>query len=220
VAPKINQDHWHSSFSVYICDHFVPNVPLFESADGIHTHGDGVIHTHPFTPAASGNNATLGFFVKAIPGGFKLSSTELKFPQVPGDSNPLDSKDWKNGDKCPNGQPGKVKFTVNGKAQTIDPSTWRLRNGDYLDVGFVPDNTPLPSNPAEKQNLKNITDVSTGTTQPPVKVTPSTTAGTATTVAGSATTVAPTGTTAAPSTVAPTGTTAAPSTAPPTTAHP
>ena len=217
VAPKINQDHWHSSLSVYICDHWAPNVPLFESTDGIHTHGDGVIHIHPYTPAASGAGATLGFFVKAVPGGFKLSATELKYVKIAGDTNANDSKDWKNGDKCPNGQAGKVKFTVNGKPQNIDPSTWKLRNGDYLDVGFVPDNMPLPSNPAEKQNLANITDVSTGTTTPTTAPGATTIAPTGTTVAPTGTTVAPTGTTVAPpaTTVAPTATTAAPPTSTP-----
>ncbi len=215
TPPRLNKDHWHSSFSMYLCDHFLPNIPLFESQDGVHTHGDGVIHIHPFTAAASGNNATLGFFVKAIPpaGTFKLSLTEIQVPPISGDTNPLDKKDWKNGDKCPNGQAGKVKFTVNGKQQNIDPSTWRLRNGDYLDVGFVPDNTPLPSNPNEKKNLANITD--TGTTQAPASTVPI-----GTTVAPGATTVAPTATTVAPTptTVAPASTTVAPTTAPPTTA--
>jgi hypothetical protein len=217
VAPRINQDHWHSSFSVYICDHFMPNVPLFESVDGIHTHGDGVIHIHPYTPQASGNGATLGFFLKSDStngkgGTFKLSATELKPAVIPGDTNPLDSKDWKNGAKCPDGQPGQVKFTVNGKATKGDPSTWKLRNGDYLDIGFIDVSKPLPSNPAERQNLANINDVSTstGTTTPTTvaggtALTPTTAAGsTATTAApasgSSATTAAPTATSAPPTT--------------------
>jgi hypothetical protein len=207
VAPKINQDHWHSSFSVYICDHFMPNVPLFESVDGIHTHGDGVIHIHPYTPQASGRNATLGFFLKSYSsngkgGTFKLSSSEIKPAAIPGDTNPLDTKDWHNGDKCPGGQAGQVKFTVNGKEIKGDPTTWRLRNGDYLDVGFIDASKPLPSNPAEKQNLANINDVSTST---------------GTTTPGSSTTTAPaTGaapsTTAAPSAASSPSTTAAPTT--------
>jgi hypothetical protein len=173
VPPRINQDHWHSSFSVYICDHFMPNVPLFESVDGVHTHGDGVIHIHPYTPQASGNGATLGFFLKSdssngTGGTFKLSATEIKPAVISTDTNALDRKDWHNGDKCPDGQPGQVKFTVNGKQTKGDPTSWKLRNGDYLDVGFVDASKPLPSNPAERQNLANITDVSTstGTTTP------------------------------------------------------
>jgi hypothetical protein len=180
VPPRINQDHWHSAFSVYICDHFMPNVPLFESVDGI-------IHIHPYTPAASGTNATLGFFLKSYSengkgGTFKLSSSEIKPAVIPTDANPLDRKDWHNGDKCPDGQAGQVKFTVNGKAVKGDPTAWKLRNGDYLNVGFIDSGKPLPSNPAERQNLANINDVSTstGTTTPvtvaPVSGTPTTSA--------------------------------------------
>ncbi|HZQ57947.1 MAG TPA: hypothetical protein VFA84_07925 [Acidimicrobiales bacterium] len=214
VAPRINQDHWHSSFSVYICDHFMPNVPLFESVDGIHTHGDGVIHIHPYTPQASGSNATLGFFLKSYSdngkgGTFKLSSSELKPAVISTDTNALDRKDWHNGDKCPDGQSGQVKFTVNGKSIKGDPSAWKLRNGDYLDVGFIDSGKPLPSNPAERQNLANINDVSTptGTTTPTTAAggaptTPTTAAGgastTPTTAAGGPTTTAP----SAPSTTA------------------
>jgi len=208
IPPRLNIDHWHSAFSVYLCDHWTPNIPQFESVDGIHTHGDGVIHVHPYTAAASGNGATLGFYVKAIStlgghGKFKLSLTELQYPG--------DKTDWKNGDKC-QGQPGKVKFTVNGKAQTTDPNLWRLRNGDYIDVGFVPDNTPLPSNPAEKANLAAITDVTpTGTTTPTTVAgaAPAATTGgaTATTTAGAAPTTvaggAPTTVAAAPAATAP-----------------
>jgi hypothetical protein len=199
---------------VYICDHWAPNVPLFESVDGIHTHGDGVIHIHPFTANAAGPNATLGFFIKAIPGGFKVSATELKFPKVAGDTNPLDAKDWKNGMKCPDGQTGKVKFTVNGKQQNFDASTWKLRNGDYLDVGFIDDSKPLPSNPQEKANLANINDVSTSTGT----TTPTTVPGATTTPANPSATTSPT--TSAPATSAPASeapTTAAPTTAAPTT---
>jgi hypothetical protein len=213
IPPRINQDHWHSSFSVYICDHFMPNVPLFESVDGVHTHGDGVIHVHPYTPQASGNGATLGFFIKSVSndgkgGTFKLSSTEIKPASIPGDTNPLDTKDWHNGDKCPDGHPGQVKFTVNGKETKGDPSSWKLRNGDYLDVGFVDMSKPLPSNPAEKQNLANITDVSTSTgTTTPTTANP----------AAPSTTVAP-GAASSPSTSSgPTTTPATPTSSPPTT---
>jgi len=228
VAPRINQDHWHSSFSVYICDHFMPNVPLFESVDGLHTHGDGVIHIHPYTPQASGAGATLGFFLKSYSsngkgGTFKLSASELKPAVITTDVNPLDRKDWHNGDKCPDGQGGQVKFTVNGKQVKGDPSTWKLRNGDYLDLGFIDASKPLPSNPAEKQNLANINDVSTSTgTTTPSTLLPGATAttavgSTATTVAGSTATTAAGST---PTTVAgSTATTAAPtaSSSPPTT---
>lgn len=200
TAPLLNSDNWHSTLGVYICDHWVPNMPLFESADGINTLGDGVINIRPYSPQASGHNATLGFFLKAASktghGTFKLSSSELQGLRLPGDTNPLDSKDWHNGDKCPNGKPGKVVFAVSGKTQKGNPSTWKLRDGDYLDVGFTTEST-LPSNPTEKAALAATptgasSSTSTATTTP------------STTIAPPVTTVAPS-TTLAPTTTAPAG---------------
>jgi len=221
TPPVLDSDSWHSSFGVYVCDHWAPSVPLFETADGITTLGDGVINIRPFTPRASGSNATLGVFVDAASkighGTFKLTSSELQYLAVPGDTNPLDTKDWHNGDKCPSGKSGKIEFTVNGKVQKGNPTTWKLRDGDYLDVGFVPSGETFPSNPNEKKALASSPTqaptasaaTSTTTTAPPtssvtVTPTPTTAAPTATTAAPTATTAAPTATTAAPTPTTPT----------------
>jgi hypothetical protein len=216
TPPKLDSDSWHSSFGVYICDHWAPSVPLFETADGITTLGDGVINIRPYTPKASGSNATLSVFVNAASkigdGTFKLTSSELKYLAVPGDTNPLDSKDWHNGDKCPDGKSGRVQFTVNGKVQKGNPTSWRLRDGDYLDVGFVPSGQTLPSNPNEKKALSSTP------TAAPATATPTTTVPTTPTTKPGATSV--TVTPATPTTAAPTPTTAAPTPATPTTAAP
>ena len=59
-----------------------PNVPVFESPvgspagtqnAGIHSHGDGLVHIHPFTAAEAGKNATLGKFAQYA--GITLSAT-------------------------------------------------------------------------------------------------------------------------------------------------
>lgn len=202
TAPLLNSDNWHSTFGVYICDHWLPNLPLFESADGIDTLGDGVINIRPYSPQASGTNATLGFFLKAVSsarhGTFKLSSSELQAVSIPGDTNPLDAKDWHNGDKCPDGKAGKVVFTVSGKVQKGNPATWKFREGDYLDVGFT-SGSSLPANPSEKAALaatptaSAAASTSTATTTPTTTVPPSTSTtavpGSTTTVPGSTTTV-------------------------------
>lgn len=61
-------DHWHLSFGIYDCtsDGFLPNLedPGLPNA-GIHTHGDGVIHLHPFSSSATGNNAQMERFLEA-----------------------------------------------------------------------------------------------------------------------------------------------------------
>ena len=63
-APLLS-DHWHSAYGFYICDAFLPNLPEFVAPQngGIHTHGDGLLHIHPFSTSRSGENATLDHFL-------------------------------------------------------------------------------------------------------------------------------------------------------------
>jgi hypothetical protein len=59
-------DHIHMAIAFDICtpDNFLANLPQFESNVGIHTHGDGVMHIHPFSQLGVGANATLGRYLK------------------------------------------------------------------------------------------------------------------------------------------------------------
>ena len=75
-------DHIHQALAINVCGEFLPSVPEFESSIGIHTHGDGVIHVHPFSQLGVGANATLDRYVKdAREGGvdFALSSSKLDY---------------------------------------------------------------------------------------------------------------------------------------------
>ena len=61
-------DHWHVSYGIYDCtiDGFQAPLEDPQTANaGIHTHTDGVVHVHPFSSTATGNNATLGTFLEA-----------------------------------------------------------------------------------------------------------------------------------------------------------
>lgn len=58
-TPQLGE-HIHLAFGVHVCGEWLPDIPTFESPVGIHTHGDGVIHTHPFSQLGVGANATLG----------------------------------------------------------------------------------------------------------------------------------------------------------------
>ena len=58
TPPRIGKDHWHAAIGFYDCDHFLPNEAQFENSEGLHTHGDGLIHLHPFSSAVAGKNAT------------------------------------------------------------------------------------------------------------------------------------------------------------------
>jgi FKBP-type peptidyl-prolyl cis-trans isomerase len=79
-APAVG-DHWHIAWGVYVCDKYV-KLPEATGNDpvGIHTHGDGLIHAHPFSEKAAGKNATMARFfetenIKVGNNTIKLGST-------------------------------------------------------------------------------------------------------------------------------------------------
>jgi hypothetical protein len=191
TAPRLNKDHWHSSLSIYICDHFLPNIAQFESVDGIHTHGDGVIHVHPFVSSAGGKNAVLGVFAHTE--GMKLNAGELK---------EAGGHDYRSGDRCPNGKVGEVQVRVFrsqadplGQLATVDPAKIPLRNGQLLTIAFMPRGAHLPPPPSASQltRLNDVTPTTTiPTTAPPATTAATTTATTTTTPATPATTTATT----------------------------
>jgi hypothetical protein len=74
-------DHWHAAYGFYTCDKFEPNlqdIPDKEDTLGIHTHGDGVMHIHPFKPAASGDKARMKVWAEMV--GVKFSKDGWKLP--------------------------------------------------------------------------------------------------------------------------------------------
>ena len=77
-APRVG-DHWHSAYDVYNCAESESTLESREyrggwrskfiverDPNGIHTHGDGLIHIHPSNSLASGNDAQLGEFFDAF----------------------------------------------------------------------------------------------------------------------------------------------------------
>jgi hypothetical protein len=73
-------DHIHQAIGVSVCGELQPNIPEFESPVGIHTHGDGVIHIHPFSQLGVGANATLARYLKDArdDGGLEVSLSDDK----------------------------------------------------------------------------------------------------------------------------------------------
>ena len=75
-APRVG-DHWHSVYDIYICDSFRSKVVLETPSNGIHSHGDGLLHIHPFNKLASGRDAVLGEFFSAFGGRIDDASVVL-----------------------------------------------------------------------------------------------------------------------------------------------
>lgn len=168
------KDHWHTAYGIYICKSFVP--PLTDrgaDTQGIHTHGDGLVHTHPFSARATGTGATFGKLADQT--GLKLSATEIGIPG---------QKTRKNGDKC-GSKKGVVKAVVwkdaSAKGQFVggDPRAIPLKQGEIITLAFVPDNVKVENipKPASVGKLADPGDLNQTQTSelPPLSTPPSST---------------------------------------------
>ena len=97
--PRVGQ-HWHAVLGFYACDDkglgFLPKITgTLEEQDstgqlsnqefkttGVHTHDDGVMHWHPYSGKASGNNAKLKVFLNNYD--IKLTDKKLTLPTAQG----------------------------------------------------------------------------------------------------------------------------------------
>ena len=144
-APTVT-DHWHSAYGIYICGEFQPNLPEFEAPQngGTHTHGDGLIHIHPFSPSRAGANATLEHFFEdaasqlgdqggiqddslAVPGGKTYTEGTDTCDGIDGDpivqvaiwNSYQDALDGNDPDQVVTKNFDKIRFEENGEAFTI-----------------------------------------------------------------------------------------------------
>ena len=191
AVPQLG-DHIHQAYGVNVCGEWKDPIPEFESKIGIHTHGDGVMHIHPFSQLGAGANATLGRFLKDAKeeGGIEVSLSDTKLDYLgekveEGKTKCDGVKDpqllvayWKNAadasalPEIVTGDFDKFRLTENGGAITIyygDPDA----------------NIPLPESAA---NLAELGAADGGQSVPPP-------GGSSTTVPGETTTTAAGGST-------------------------
>jgi hypothetical protein len=183
-VPPRTTDHFHQAFGIYVCDKFSDAAIADKFGDrlGIHTHGDNVIHVHPFQPASAGENATLSRFMEET--GLEISNSELKIPG----GETYDEGD----DKCG----GKDAIVQAARWDSPDDDEPEIITEDFGDIrldtdrgvftfAFAPEGTELPK-PPSVPTLDNLSDV-TGA--------PSTVPSTPTSGEGGSTTTAPSGST-------------------------
>lgn len=195
--PRVGADHWHAAIGFDICGKFADNVadngqdPL-----GIHTHGDGIVHIHPFSAQSAGKKATLKIWLDTV--GVKASATELKLP--------AEASSHKDGQQCDGKAATLITKVWDSRAATDtghivsgNPGDIHLKNSQLITIAFVPDGTDIPRPPSERQ-LDNLSDVSGATTTTPTTAPTSTP--TSSTVPGETTTSSPPTTAAAPTTTA------------------
>jgi hypothetical protein len=167
AAANVAGDHWHTAFQVNICGEWLTAQPQFEKpADnpnqqanvGIHTHGDDLIHTHPFVVSEEGNNAKLSKF--ADYGGWSVSSDSID--AWVGPKSKPDQREWSNGDTCTfgpyKGEKGQITWAVDGKARTGDPADYKMVDGETLGIYFLPKGVDQPFPPAACNAFATISD--------------------------------------------------------------
>ena len=124
--PRDTLFHHHSALGVYACDLWLggPQWPYPDDDFGIHSHDDGLVHVHPHDEQEA-TDVTLGRYFTN--GGWSLSTSAVEF---------LDA-DLHAGDEC-GGEPGVVRWSVNGVEQDGDPAAYEPQDRDEIVVAFVP----------------------------------------------------------------------------------
>lgn len=196
VAPKLG-DHWHAAYGIYVCDSFQgPLNDVIADESGLHSHGDGLMHMHPFGTKYTGDGANIGNFGETV--GLEVTDTSFK----------VGSSEYENGDECEDAGDSQVYLKV---WDGPDDTEGRLIESDLADyapqefsmwvLAFVPEGTEIPPPPQEYIDaLRSPSDVPGGSTPPPSQTIP---ADPGTTLPGSTETTAPgTESTAPPDTTA------------------
>ncbi|MEP7111873.1 MAG: hypothetical protein ABI862_01285 [Ilumatobacteraceae bacterium] len=213
-VPRVNDGsnadaHWHAAFGIYICDTFQPKTTGTKEETGIdadgqsvllndkfrvlgvHSHGDGIIHYHPYSTKASGNRAKLGVYLDVYD--IKLTDTELAMPADQGGDK------WSTKDtKCDGKDTDLVvrvwdKFSDTGTFHDVvtDFNNIRIINdGMVFVVAFVPKGTDIPQ-PDWAAQLPTLGAADGGNVAPTTTIVGAST----TTIIGGSTTTATGGTT-------------------------
>ncbi len=197
AAPAVG-DHWHAYLGVNVCGQWLPTSPEFHQRAsesglqaGLHSHGDGLMHLHPFSSDEAGTNATVGRFVDY--GGWSLSASSMTL---------WDGSEHDNGQSCEEGadEPAEVQWTVGhygkpwtGKPRAGNPADYKPKNADIVAVYFLPKGEELTEPPDARAALANISDLAPdeqlpSTTAIPGATTPTVPGATTPTVPGAGTT--------------------------------
>lgn len=152
TPPIANKDHWHAAYGFNVCGKWVDPLKDGPQGDttGIHTHEDGLIHTHPFLRSVAGRNATFAKFMDDTDTKVTATSVDLK----------RDGQKFENGDKCGK-KAGELTWRVfdnladkTGKAMKGDPAKWRIKDGAIIAISFNPKGFKLTQPPS----ASNIND--------------------------------------------------------------
>jgi hypothetical protein len=137
---------------------------------GIHSHGDGLIHIHPFTDSAAGRKATLGVFLDQV--GISMTNDTLILPSG--------TTFTEGTTKCEGGKDGIVQVAKwdhvadaakgNKPNQIFTDGFDKIRLGadESFTIAFMPKDSTIPAKPDVANRVAQVSDLggSTTTTAP------------------------------------------------------
>jgi hypothetical protein len=141
--PRIG-DHWHAAYGVYDCNDFLPPLDdIGPDESGVHAHGEGLIHIHPFSTRYTGEGANLSAFGDQT--GMELDDSSLKVGVV----------ERENGDSCGDEGPGMMQLVVwdnvadeEGRLITEGIADYAPQDGEVLTIAFAPEGAEIPKPPS------------------------------------------------------------------------
>jgi hypothetical protein len=135
---------------------------------GIHTHGDGLIHIHPFSDTVAGRKATLGVFLDQV--NVHMTNDTLTLPT---------GQTYKEGTtKCVGGKDGQLQVakwnSVNDAAAGKKPNEIftsgfdqiRLGASNAFTIAFMPPGSTIPAKSDVAARVANVSDLTPSTTAP------------------------------------------------------
>lgn len=212
ASPPSSDNHWHASYGFYLCNPDTGTMGWYQvagaleaqsestgafinqdySRTGVHSHEDGIIHWHPFTSAATGNNARLGVFLDNY--GIDVTGDSITFGE--GQPTPAGNEYQPNADDLPaltdlagddeeivfdeedtdcGDDDGTIKVQVwnnfsdaEGSGDTYTTDFHRIRfdqDAMVFTIAFVPDDEEIPMPPWSSQ-LPQLAGVDGGTDLP------------------------------------------------------
>ena len=145
VGPIPQSSHWHAAYVVRVCNDVLDPFTSEDDPLGIHSHGDGLVHIHPFFAESGYELAKLELFANAMD--FVLRDGELTLPG---------GGTWRDGDLC-DGVPSRV-FVDRWMGPTADTDVERIftgldairfeADGELYQIAFAPADSPPVVPPA------------------------------------------------------------------------
>ena len=129
LTSPTTEDHWHAAYSVYNCGTQMPRFQGQTDPDGIHSHGDSLIHIHPYNSSATGEDARLGVFLDTMNASIEVDGIFADN----GEFSPILAEDG-----C-DGEPGVIKVARWNLGASEGPEIIEVYEDDFDDIRLLDD---------------------------------------------------------------------------------